>query len=52
MLYACYEFSRGLHREPKDWRDFFDFLKFSETRNMLKEAALETARAKSGAGNG
>jgi len=52
MLYAYYEFSHALHRCPKDWRDFFDFLKYSKTKSAIKEMAFETAKARSGVGNG
>jgi len=41
-----------MHRNPKDWRDFFDFLKYSKTKNVVKEVAFEAAKVKSGAENG
>jgi len=52
LLYICYEFSHVLHRNPKDWRDIFDFLRYNETKSVLKEMAIEAAKASSGAGNG
>ena len=46
LLYIYYEFAHEMHRSPKDWRDFFDFLKYSKAKGVLKETALATAKAR------
>jgi len=35
---------------PKNWDEFFEFMKYCRTKNILKEMAF--AAAKAGAGNG
>jgi hypothetical protein len=39
-----------LHTEPKNWHEFFEFLRYVKVKSTLKEAAI--AAAKSGSGNG
>ena len=50
LLFACYEFLHEMHRNPKNWHEFFDFLKYCKTKGILREMALAAARAEAGDG--
>jgi hypothetical protein len=39
-----------MHIKPKNWSEFFEFLKYSKVKSVLKEMAIATAKA--GASNG
>ena len=50
LLFICYEFLNEVHMKPKNWKEIFEFAKFSKTKGILKEMATASARAKSNAG--
>jgi hypothetical protein len=49
-LFACYEFYEHYGNKPKDWRELFEFLRQAKAKGILKETALE--KAKAGMSNG
>jgi len=50
MLFVCYEFMHEMGMKPKNWLEFFDFLKYSKVKGLLKERAMAKARAEMGNG--
>ena len=47
LLFACHEYMNENKMRPKSWIELFEFMKFSKTKGILKEMAIETAKAKS-----
>ena len=51
LLFACYEYTHEMGSEPKNWLDFFEFLRYAKVKSTLKEIAMAAAKAGS-ANNG
>jgi len=45
LLFICYEYMREMHGEPRNWYEFFDFLKYMKVKGTLKEIAMAAAKA-------
>jgi hypothetical protein len=45
LLFACYEFYGKFGHKPANWKEVFEFFNYCKANNVLKEAAIEAAKA-------
>jgi len=47
LLYMCHDYINENKIRPYSWIDLFEYIKFAKTKNLLKEMAINMAKAKS-----